>query len=66
MTSVYYTTLLLEKRLRVDIVVLLEMPTKCEIQRVTRVTFKGKIGDGLTRKGCSSTKVLKALENNTL
>lgn len=57
-------TLLLDKRLRVNIAVLHEMLTKGKIQKVTWVPTKDQIVDELTKKGFLSMKLLQVLDNN--
>ena len=59
-------TLLLDKRLRVNITVLHKMLTKGKIQKVPWVSTKDQIVDGLTKKGFLSMKLLQVLGNNAL
>ena len=64
--AVYSMTALPEKRLRVNVAVLREMPGRGEIKKVTWVPTKDQLADCLTKRGSSPLKLLQVLTTNTL
>ena len=64
--AVYSMTSLLNKRQRVDVVIIREMIQKNEIGKATWVTTKSQLADCLIEKGCCAASLLQVLITNQL